>query len=102
ETSLSRTAGVRMTSSSAVLSLLITASGVPLGASTPDQNATTKSLTPASSIVGTSGSTGGLSLVACASATNRPDSTNGTTGSALLNITCTCPSTSAVSAGPPP
>ncbi|MNV13921.1 hypothetical protein D3C71_1045850 [compost metagenome] len=76
--------------------------GVPAGANTPNQAATSKPGTPDSAMVGISGANGTRLPVVTASPVSLPARTWGSSGGRLSKMESTCPPKRSATAGPLP
>src|SRR6185503_10104138 len=102
EVSWSRTSGARSTFTTSPCSRETISRGVPAGASRPFQPTASKSLSPSSCSVGTSGNTATRARLVTASGLILPARTCGSSGGTLSNIIGICPATRSTMAGAPP
>src|SRR5688572_18222617 len=100
--SWSRTSGARSTRTTSEFRRKTISRGVPAGASRPFQPTASKSLSPSSCSVGTSGSTPMRARLVTASAWIFPERTCGRSGGTLSNIIGICPAMRSAIAGAPP
>ena len=96
------TAGSSSACRMAALSLSMIGAGVPAGAKTPSQAATSKPGTPDSAMVGYSGAVGKRCAVVTARPRTLPPFTSGNALGITSIIICTCPPITSAAASAPP
>src|SRR5688572_10607384 len=102
EVSWSRTSGIRRTRTTSVFRRATISRDVPAGARSPFHPTASKSLSPSSCSVGTSGRTAMRARLVTASAWILPARTCGRSGGTLSNIIGICPAIRSAIAGAPP